>query len=256
MERFPILATVVALIFLLLMPAGAALAGSGSNPRFLTLPFPETDGMRIQDGWWRGDMDLHRGLDYINGRIHRPSTWETFPVIAGAGGKACASADPDRPTCITGVGKHVIIRHRVEGRTYYTYYGHLRSIAPEIAVGTGRYETKVKRGQFIGWAGKTGNPNTAIHLHFELLTAPGQWLDPYDIYDYRAAYPAPTNPAGRACGPDHFWRECPPQPHLRDDEPPSEDDGPSEDAAASALVLRPSTAPRLMMSRRRTRRRG
>ncbi len=66
----------------------------------------------------------------------------------------------------------MIIRHRVEGRTYYTYYGHLRSIAPEIAVGTGRYETRVKRGQFIGWAGKTGDPNTAIHLHFELLAAP------------------------------------------------------------------------------------
>jgi hypothetical protein len=31
MRRFPILATVVALIFLLLVPAGAALAGSGST---------------------------------------------------------------------------------------------------------------------------------------------------------------------------------------------------------------------------------
>ncbi|MDQ3408005.1 MAG: M23 family metallopeptidase [Chloroflexota bacterium] len=259
MKKSWLLASIIATISLALVPAGATFGGSGSNPRFLTLPFPETEDMRIQDGWWRGDMDLHRGLDYIRGRVDRPATWQSFPVIAAASGKVCAGSGSEDRTCIHGVGKHVMIRHRKDGRTYYTYYGHLRKIAPEIPVGTDAYETKVKRGQIIGWAGKTGNPGTATHLHFEILTGPGQWLDPYDIYGYAAAYPAPADPRDRACGPDHFWRECPPAPYVPvEDEPPPEGDGPSRVGVgdASTLAIRADAALRLTMGRRRTPRRA
>ncbi len=254
MKRYPVLATTLALLILLLLPAGVAMGG-GSNPRFLTLPFPETQGMRIVDGWWRGDMDLHRGIDYIKGSVRRSSTWQSFPIIAAAAGKACAAASTEDDTCIGGVGKRVIIKHRVDGRTYYTYYGHLRKVAPEIPVGTDRYDTHVKRGQIIGWAGKTGYPGTGVHLHFELETAPGQWLDPYDIYDYRHAYPAPTNPRGRECGPNHFWRVCPPAPHVRSDEAPPPPEGQRPSGHSSALVLRPFAASHVVWGRRPARRR-
>ncbi len=81
-----------------------------------------------------------------------PAPWESFPVIAAAPERACAAASSADRTCINGVGKRVIIKHRVDDRTYYTYYGHLRRVAPEIPVGSDRYDTRVKRGQVIGWA--------------------------------------------------------------------------------------------------------
>jgi murein DD-endopeptidase MepM/ murein hydrolase activator NlpD len=214
-RRIVLSGVAAAALLVTLLPGGSVLAGS--NPRFLTLPFPTIDEMRIQDGWWRGDHDLHRGLDYIKGRLDRGTTWQNYPVIAAADGKACAARN-NESGCINGIGKRVVIKHRVtmpdgSRKTYFTYYGHLKSVASNIQVGTDRYEFPVKRGQQIGVAGATGLPGTGIHLHFEILTAPGRWLDPYDIYGYRYAYPHPHNPdSPRPCGPNMFWTQCPPVP--------------------------------------------
>lgn len=212
MTRTTGLSLLTALLALTLLPGGTVVAGS--SPRFLTLPFAQTSGMRIEDGWLRGAGDVHGGLDYINGKVGRPSTWDTFPVIAAAGGRACAArsrvAGCGADGINNGIGNRVVIRHRREGRIWYSYYGHLRNFAPEIAVGTNTYVTRVRRGQFLGMAGRSGNPNTATHLHFEIDNVNGNPVDPYDVYGYRGAYPNPRGTNGRDCGNDHFWQRCPP----------------------------------------------
>jgi murein DD-endopeptidase MepM/ murein hydrolase activator NlpD len=168
--------------------------------------------MGVQDGWIRMDRTLHNGIDYIRGEVGAGWTWRGFPIIAAADGRACAALD-DEEGCISGVGTRVLIRHKLkDGSIYFTYYGHLRRIAPDIAVGTDRFSTRVKRGQLLGWAGRTGLPGTGLHLHFELLTGPGEWIDPYDIYARRGRYPDPAGTNGRRSGPDRYWIDDPPRP--------------------------------------------
>ncbi len=111
MKRIATFSFVSALLAVTLSPAGTAVAGS--SPRFLTLPFPQTSGMRIEDGFLRGAGDVHGGVDYINGRVGRPGTWQTFPVIAAAGGRACAArsrvAGCGADGISNGIGNRVVI---------------------------------------------------------------------------------------------------------------------------------------------------
>jgi murein DD-endopeptidase MepM/ murein hydrolase activator NlpD len=202
----------LALAALLVLLTGASSAAAAPH-RFLTLPFPDVRSMHIEDGWWRSaDGSQHNGIDYIRGAVGKGWTWHGFPVVAAAAGWACAALD-DEPGCIKGVGTRVLIRHQLpNGTVLLTYYGHLRKIASAIAVGTDRFSTPVKRGQLLGWAGRTGLPGTGIHLHFELMRKPGDWIDPYDIRGYRQEYPDPAGRNAIACGPDRYWIDNRPAP--------------------------------------------
>lgn len=210
-------AALLAMVAASLLAAAGATPAAAHPPRILTLPFPTTKGIHIEDGWWRVDGTWHHGIDYIKGRVGQGWTWESFPVIAAASGRACAALD-DTPGCIDGVGTRVLIRHRLaNGKIVYTYYGHLKRIAPAIAVGTDRFSTWVKRGQLLGWAGKTGLPGTGTHLHFELMWKPGAWIDPYDIDGRREAYPDPAGRNTLTSGTAYWWTEpvpVPPAPAL------------------------------------------
>ncbi len=57
-------------------------------------------------------------------------------------------------------GRYVRIKHNA---TYDTAYAHMKSIAPQIRVGT-----YVKQGEVIGFVGSTGR-STGAHLHYEIL---------------------------------------------------------------------------------------
>ena len=57
-------------------------------------------------------------------------------------------------------GRYIRIKHNA---TYDTAYAHMKSIAPQIRVGT-----YVKQGQVIGFVGSTGR-STGAHLHYEIL---------------------------------------------------------------------------------------
>ena len=59
----------------------------------------------------------------------------------------------------------------------YFFYGHLKSLAPGIGIGT-----KVKAGQVLGYNGHTGDTNTP-HLHFEVHPFGGEAIDPTAIVD-------------------------------------------------------------------------
>jgi hypothetical protein len=110
-----------------------------ASNRFLTLPFLLQPNMRVVQGWiyvWGG---AHFGIDYVNGDMDNPYSWETFDVIAAADGEACAN-------CVDGPGNKVWIKHRAGNKVYYTYYGHLASIEPGIPYSRGASTVKVTRG--------------------------------------------------------------------------------------------------------------
>jgi murein DD-endopeptidase MepM/ murein hydrolase activator NlpD len=91
----------------------------------------------------------------------------------------------------------------------------------------------VRRGQLIGWAGRTGLPGTGIHLHFELMSEPGKWIDPYDIRGYREDYPDPAGRNDIRSGRNRAWIDARPTPPTTNDE---------ADAAAAAALVRATVA--------------
>lgn len=151
---------------------------------FLTLPFEATESMNILSGWNYSSGGVNGGLDYINGSVNG-GRWSTFAVIASADGKACGN-------CTSRQGNAVWIEHTLNGRKYYTYYGHLASFDPSIPLGSQSRTVNVKRGQFLGWAGDTGSRG-ALHLHYALMDANSSAIDPYSIGNRRQYYPAPRS---------------------------------------------------------------
>lgn len=154
---------------------------------FLSLPFTPNANMSILSGWYYSSSGgFHGGIDYIKGNVNSLSTWATFPVIASADGEACGN-------CSGRQGNAVWVKHNVGGATYYTYYGHLASIASGIPIGSQSRTVKVKRGQLLGMAGDTGAGHGILHLHFALYNASSQPLDPYSIGKLRQYYPTPRS---------------------------------------------------------------
>jgi len=115
------------------------------------------------DSFGEGDFGAKRS----NGRSHAGIDMQApvgTPVFASKSGTAFCGNVP------TGYGKYVMIYHP-DG--YVTLYGHL---AAWCVVST----RKVRRGELIGFVGKTGNAqNREIqpHLHFEIKRE-GEPLDP------------------------------------------------------------------------------
>jgi len=74
-------------------------------------------------------------------------------------------------------GPTIIIKHSIEGKEFYSLYGHLSLASIEnLSVGT-----KVKEGEKIGVLGDSSvNGDYAPHLHFQLII---------DIEDYEGDYP-------------------------------------------------------------------
>jgi murein DD-endopeptidase MepM/ murein hydrolase activator NlpD len=102
----------------------------------------------------RGATVMHEGVDF--------AVPADSPVLAAADGTVIG-AGPNG-----GYGNWIRIDH---GGKIATVYGHLSAIAPGIEA-----DTKVARGELIGFAGSTGR-STGVHLHFELLDD-GKPVDP------------------------------------------------------------------------------
>lgn len=122
-------------------------------------------------GWRSSDGAAIAYYDRLGGQPGRQCIWyeghsgydfalEYEPVLAAGDGVVVDARwqnwryYADR---FKGFGLFIKIDH---GNGYYTYYGHLSS----IAVAPGTY---VRRGQIIGTSGNTGN-STGPHLHFEV----------------------------------------------------------------------------------------
>jgi hypothetical protein len=183
-------------------------AGSG----FLTLPFHSPSTKKIQEGfYWTGccHVPLHGGIDYIQGKLDRSATWKSFPVYAAASGMACAQVASRQKGCISGVGNRVLIRHKVNGKVFYTYYGHFKTMVSRIPRGSSK--VFVHRGELLGYSGYSGDPCCVTHLHLQLMTGSWKTIDPYGIYGYRSRYPNPAGTNGKRNGHPSYWKNDPPR---------------------------------------------
>jgi hypothetical protein len=190
------------LLSFILLVAGRT---SSDSPKFLTLPFTDSD-VKLQQGWYYSGGGYHEGIDYIKGTIDQPSTWQAFYVRATVDGEAIYTKNA------AGWGNYVRIKHIQGTDIYYTLYAHLASSPfPE-----GQWAT-VRRGDFIGVAGSTGSgSNGLLHLHFEFsrtLYGVGYRYDAYDLYQTRNYYPNPQPPHWpeySSLGANHYWTTDPP----------------------------------------------
>ncbi len=186
--------------------------GTPKVPHFLTLPFPSDPAMKIQQGWTSAFEPNHHAIDYIKGTLDESRDWQSFPVLAAADGDAaCGALASDRSSkCVKGEGNRVLITHHVNGQKYYTYYGHLKSIASKILIGNRDTPITIHRGQVIGTAGDTGTNPGWVHLHFGLTTPNFGWIGPYDISSTRNKYPDPNGTDGLRSGSNNYWTTNPP----------------------------------------------
>ncbi len=187
-------------------------------PKFLTLPFPPDPQIALLQGWYYDGGSLHSGIDYFRYNDGWGAAgnrrFTPFPVLAAADGHACGQLDDNAEgaggSCVRGFGYRVFIRHRVHGETYYTYYGHLETIADHIPLGSRADTVFVKRGEVIGYAGNTGTNGGSIHLHFGLLSLSEGWIDPYDIHTTHEHYPDTGRSNGLFSGLNDYWETNPP----------------------------------------------
>lgn len=174
--------------------------------RLFDLPYPPDRNMRIQQAWTSDFDSDHNAMDIIKGELDNSGTWESFPVLAGADGKACANPP-------NSLGNAVLIEHHFEERTLFTYSGHLKSIVSSIPQ-CGDGEKEVKMHEFIGEAGSTGAEDL-IHLHWRVFDENNISLDVFDLMRTRDKYPNINEPRftnGKFCGPDTILIGCPTEP--------------------------------------------
>lgn len=189
----------------LLVPSATRDAEAATG--FLTFPFPRDPAMHLQQAWTSSFDPRHFGIDYIKGTIDDAKNpdgtdkWQTFQVLASAAGEAEWVENASD-------GKYVFITHRINGATFYTYYGHLASVAAGIPARSTGQKKHVEQGEYIGQAGKSGQrSNGYLHLHFALKNSADAPIDPYGLNLQRPAYPQP-NAASGTCGQNSFWVSC------------------------------------------------
>ena len=107
---------------------------------------------------------LHEGID-IASIEHDENGEPTDPVTAIFHGEV---AHINRNTAASNYGKYVVLRHSLDGFSFYSMYGHLNKIHANIRVGI-----KMDTGNELGILGRTTNTRDKIerwraHLHFEI----------------------------------------------------------------------------------------
>jgi len=189
---------------------------AASPPKFLHLPFAAGQKIVIQRAWWTrgstGAFDLlHHAVDYVFGTRDVPSSWQKFDALAAAPGDACGAKQGQTGCFDDGeiMGNRVLIKHKVDGVVYYTFYNHLDSIASNIPLNNKNNTVHVDAGQKIGVVGASNSPGF-LHLHWELLGANMKPIDPYGIYGITDQYPDPKGKNGKLAGAKSYFVDNPP----------------------------------------------
>ena len=259
----------IAVIAAVLVVGSNQLSTRGANPvpQFLNLPFDAANKkIVLQRAWTTVDPSTgkftlnHHAIDYVNGTRDVPSTWKTFDVLAAAEGEACA-AKTGQVGCYNKVGEimgnRVLIKHKVDGQTYFTFYNHLASMPKKIPLNDIKDTVHVDAGEVIGEAGDSNSPGV-LHLHLELLDENFKPIDPYGIYGITDQYPDPRGKNGKDAGKKNYFLTDPPQPFNfvpKSTDTPSATEAGAESASptsvpgsgaiasASPSVMTPSPAP-------------
>lgn len=121
---------------------------------------PVGGGYRISSGFGPRDNPTGPGRS-VHGGVDMAAPLNT-PILAAKAGTVTVSKDET-----TGYGKWIEIKHEDGTKSRYA---HLNSRGVEVGA-------RVAAGQPIGKMGSTGN-STGSHLHFEVLNAEGDQVDP------------------------------------------------------------------------------
>jgi Peptidase family M23 len=182
------------------------------------LPFDASEKVVIQRAWTTfnpatGRFDLnHHAVDYVLGKRDQPDTWKKFDALAAAPGEACGALTK-QGGCYDkageNMGNRVLVKHKVEGVVYYTFYNHLDSIAKGIPLNDKNNTVHVDAGQKIGVVGASNSEGGLLHLHWELLDANLKPIDPYGIYGITDQYPDPRGKNGKHAKKSWFLTDPP-----------------------------------------------
>jgi hypothetical protein len=211
----------------------------------LTLPFPPSPAMQIQQGFYYSGGGFHGGIDYIKGTYNDSTTWQGFDVISAGPGFACAQPEGSSG-CVSGIGNVVLILHCTNslgaadtssmatiaaackntvnrsgqaGIPFFSYYGHLlaNSFAAGLPLNTRNNPIYINTGTKVAFAGASGTvaagfcSTPCTHLHFETAYYDNFTpFDPYDIGGVASGYPAVNGGNPQLCGPNDVWTSCPP----------------------------------------------
>jgi murein DD-endopeptidase MepM/ murein hydrolase activator NlpD len=163
---------------------------------------PQPDGTvgHQGDGGCLDRNGRHKGIDIL------APEWEPVRAIAGGTVVSPQTTNKWKPGLkANAAGNEVVLKHVVNGKTYYTKYFHLQSFFPK-RIQPGRF---VPAGAVIGYVGRSGNPVPGgdAHLHLEIrrgtlngpVTCPSMgpgliWL----LYNSQAPAPAPSASTGIA----------------------------------------------------------
>lgn len=98
---------------------------------------------------------LHKGIDW--------SAYLGTPIPAAASGTVYYVSKGTSDPLYKSYGYCVILKHGTGSSVFYTLYAHM-SATPPVALGN-----VMQAGQRIGNVGNTPQPDTGIHLHFEII---------------------------------------------------------------------------------------
>lgn len=144
--------------------SGGSSQGSGKTTGTLTSPInPKDTNQEMKNRMGGNSQTLYYKRSGYHGGTDVPVTTGT-KVYAMDGGIVQSSGyqsgqagyDPK------GYGNYVILKHEIDGKTFYTVYAHLSKVNVKT-------NDSISQGQLIGESGNTGN-STGPHLHIELVT--------------------------------------------------------------------------------------
>nr|WP_181062933.1 M23 family metallopeptidase [Pseudoclavibacter sp. RFBI5] len=142
-----------------LIGAAAAAAAAGVQWPADMSKVTVTDGFGPRVSPCSGCSSNHRGLDLAG-----PEGTRLGSIAAGT------VVDVVR-TDLGGLGAHVVVEHRIDGKQVRSVYGHMVAGSPAVNIGD-----QVKPGQLVGLLGNTG-ASTGAHLHLEIIVD-GVHVDP------------------------------------------------------------------------------
>ncbi len=145
-----------------MMPCLAPVSNQVNAASKLQWPVPGHEVNPERHFFYNNDSDFHQGIDISQGKINGKKIYAAQAGTVIRKDTCSHNTYPNCPDCCGGGGTRLIIR----GTDGYTYeYAHMQAGSIPTRIKAGKNATSIKKGQYIGKVGSTGN-STGPHLHF------------------------------------------------------------------------------------------